>query len=175
VFAARGGLPAAAGVVAWFAAQRWRYRSVVDDDAYPESCGCRRVDRGVAFGGLGDDPIAAGRNIRRRAVVVGIGGMARRSALSMSRRRRAGLVVVVAAVSVAWAAPAVARWRLVRAGTSSIAYNQGVAFDQTRNEFFFDGISSGTNSALSVNVRRDAQRACIARTRGSGRRPRTPL
>jgi hypothetical protein len=67
----------------------------------------------------------------------------------MSRRRRAGLVVAVAAVSVAWAAaPAVARWRLVRAGTSSIAYNQGVAFDQTRNEFFFDGISSGTNSGL---------------------------
>ena len=75
--------------------------------------------------------------------------MAIRSALSMSRTRRTALVVVAAAVSVAWAAaPAVARWRLVRADTSSIAYNQGVAFDQTRNQFFFDGISSGTNSGL---------------------------
>jgi hypothetical protein len=67
----------------------------------------------------------------------------------MSRASRTLLLVVVAAVSFTWnAARALARWHLVGVRSSSIAYNQGVAFDAMRREFFFDGVSSATNSGV---------------------------
>ncbi|MGZ4225882.1 MAG: hypothetical protein ACXVS6_04120 [Solirubrobacteraceae bacterium] len=68
-------------------------------------------------------------------------------------RCRVGLFVV--AGSFAWSAmPALARWRLVREDTSSIAYNQGIASDGAPGELFFDGVSSPTNSGV---YRTDAQ------------------
>src|SRR5438477_12585396 len=67
----------------------------------------------------------------------------------MIRATRALLVVVVVAVSLSWdAAPALARWRLVGARTSSIAYNQGVAFDRAQGEIFLDGVISRSNSGV---------------------------
>jgi hypothetical protein len=67
----------------------------------------------------------------------------------MTRASRVLLGVVVVAVSFGWgSAQALARWRLVRVRTSSIAYNQGVAFDAARREVFFDGVSSTTNSGV---------------------------
>ena len=45
-------------------------------------------------------------------------------------------------------APAFAAWRLTNTTTASIAYNQGIAFDQIRGNFFFDGVTSPTTSGL---------------------------
>lgn len=66
----------------------------------------------------------------------------------MTGTSRALVLVAVAVGFASAAAPAFSRWRLVGVRTSSIAYNQGVAFDRGRGDFFFDGISSGTNSGL---------------------------
>jgi hypothetical protein len=61
---------------------------------------------------------------------------------------RLGLVIVVGAL-VGWqAAPAMAGWRLANTSTASVAYNQGVTFDQTLGDFFFAGVSSTSNSAI---------------------------
>jgi hypothetical protein len=75
---------------------------------------------------------------------------------------RAQMLVVAVAVSLACgAAPALARWHLVAVKSSSIAYNQGIAFDGARGGFFFDGVSSLTNSGL---YRVDARRPPAANT-----------
>jgi hypothetical protein len=67
----------------------------------------------------------------------------------MTRVSSALLSVVVVAVGFpSGAARALARWRPVGVDVSSIAYNQGVAFDDARREFFFDGVSSATNSGV---------------------------
>ena len=61
---------------------------------------------------------------------------------------RLGLVAVGMALA-GWAArPALAAWRLTGTHVSSIAYNQGISFDQAQGSFFFDGVSSTTNSGL---------------------------
>jgi hypothetical protein len=55
------------------------------------------------------------------------------------------------AIAATWgwdAAPALARWRQTATTRASVAYNQGIAFDQTRDDYFFDGVSSPTNSGL---------------------------
>jgi hypothetical protein len=57
-------------------------------------------------------------------------------------------LLIAAAVAAAGAAPACASWRASTAGRASIAYNNGVAFDQAGGNFFFDGVSSRTNSGL---------------------------
>jgi hypothetical protein len=55
----------------------------------------------------------------------------------------------VVAASLSWgAAAALAKWRPAGIATTSIAYNQGVAFDAVRREFFIDGVSSPTNSGV---------------------------
>jgi hypothetical protein len=65
----------------------------------------------------------------------------------LSLARLAALAVVV--VAAGWgAAPALAGWRASNTTTASIAYNQGVSFDQAHGNFFFDGVSSTTNSGL---------------------------
>ena len=62
-------------------------------------------------------------------------------------RWRVGVFVV--AGMFAWSAgPALARWRLVRENTASIAYNQGIAFDAARGNLFLDGVTSTTNSGV---------------------------
>jgi hypothetical protein len=66
----------------------------------------------------------------------------------MGRRlSRCGVAVVLAVV--VWSpAPALAAWQLTGTTYTSIAYNQGMAFDRTPGVFFFDGVSSTTNSGL---------------------------
>jgi hypothetical protein len=57
--------------------------------------------------------------------------------------------MAVAIAAAGWlAAPAVAAWQLIGTSFSSIAYNQGIAFDRAQGNFFFDGVSSTTNSGL---------------------------
>jgi hypothetical protein len=59
---------------------------------------------------------------------------------------RLGLLAVVL---MGWqAAPAFAGWKLNSTSTTSVAYNQGIAFDQALGNFFFAGVDSTTNSAL---------------------------
>ena len=68
-----------------------------------------------------------------------------------SRRvRTLGPVAVVGIIAIAaWgAAPAIADWRPSAVAETSIAYNQGIAFDPARGDFFFTGVSSGTTSGL---------------------------
>ena len=62
-------------------------------------------------------------------------------------RVRRLLLSVLVAGGFSWVvAAAFASWRLAGERTASIAYNQGVAFDGARREYFFDGVSSLTNS-----------------------------
>jgi hypothetical protein len=71
------------------------------------------------------------------------------------RANRLLLCVLVVGGSLAGvAAPALASWHLAGGRTTSIAYNQGIAFDGARREFFFDGVSSSTSSGV---YRTDAQ------------------
>ena len=65
-------------------------------------------------------------------------------------RRFAVVLVSLTIVAIAgWgAAPALAGWRSSTTTTASIAYNQGITFDQGLGNFFFDGVSSTTNSGL---------------------------
>jgi hypothetical protein len=59
------------------------------------------------------------------------------------------LIPMTIAVTWGWgAAPALARWHRSATTRASIAYNQGIAFDQARGDLFFDGVSSTTNSGL---------------------------
>jgi hypothetical protein len=58
------------------------------------------------------------------------------------------IAAIVAVAAVAAAAPALASWHQSSITKASIAYNQGVAFDPGRRQFFFDGVSSTTNSGL---------------------------
>jgi len=58
------------------------------------------------------------------------------------------IALAIAAVSGWAAAPALAGWGPSTTTTASIAYNQGITFDQARGEFFFTGVSSTTNSGL---------------------------
>jgi hypothetical protein len=58
-------------------------------------------------------------------------------------------IPVIIAVTAGWgAAPARAEWRLGATTRASIAFNNGIAFDPVRSEFFFAGASSLTNSGL---------------------------
>src|SRR5436305_6775757 len=63
---------------------------------------------------------------------------------------RLGLLTLVAALAGWLATPALALagWTLNGTSTTSVAYNQGIAFDQGLGNFFFDGVSSTSNSAL---------------------------
>lgn len=62
---------------------------------------------------------------------------------------RLGLLTVVGVLLMGWqAAPAFAGWRLNGTRTTSVAYNQGITFDQALGDFFFVGVDSTTNSAL---------------------------
>ncbi len=57
--------------------------------------------------------------------------------------------VAAAIVLSGWSASrAMAAWRLTGRTYASIAYNQGVAFDQSQGLFFLDGVVSATNSGL---------------------------
>ena len=56
-------------------------------------------------------------------------------------------VTVVAALAGWLAAPALAGWNLNGTSSASVAYNQGITF-QAPGTFFFDGVSSTSNSAL---------------------------
>ena len=59
------------------------------------------------------------------------------------------LTVAAAATLAGWGAPsALAAWRLDSITNTSIAYNQGVTFDRAGRSYFFDGVSSATNSGL---------------------------
>jgi hypothetical protein len=58
-------------------------------------------------------------------------------------------LTVMTLVAAGWsAAPAMAGWRASNVTAASIAYNQGVSFDSAHDNFFFDGVSSVTNSGL---------------------------
>jgi len=61
---------------------------------------------------------------------------------------RLAAIGLVAALTAWLAAPALAGWRLKSTTTTIIAYNEGISFDQTLHNFFFDGVSSTTNSGL---------------------------
>ena len=68
----------------------------------------------------------------------------------MARRMfaRLGLLIGVG-VLVGWlATPALADWKLNSTSGASVAYNQGMTFDQAHGNFFFDGVSSTSNSAV---------------------------
>jgi hypothetical protein len=66
----------------------------------------------------------------------------------LSMRARILVLLSVAASFASGATPALGRWHLVGASNSSIAYNQGIAYDVARGNFFFDGVSSLMNSGL---------------------------
>ena len=67
---------------------------------------------------------------------------------------RLGPMLIVGAVAGWFASPALAGWKLNSTTTASIAYNQGVTFDQALGNFFFVGVSSTSNSAVyRTNVR----------------------
>ena len=59
-----------------------------------------------------------------------------------------GPMMVVGALAGWLAAPALAGWKLNSTSRASVAYNQGITFDQPPGNFFFDGVSSTSNSAL---------------------------
>jgi hypothetical protein len=67
----------------------------------------------------------------------------------MGRRLRwCGVAVMLAVVVWSPSAALGAGWQLTGTTYTSIAYNQGVAFDRAPGVFFFDGVSSTTNSGL---------------------------
>lgn len=61
---------------------------------------------------------------------------------------RLGLLTVVGMLMGWQAAPAFAGWKLNSTTWTNVAYNQGIAFDQTLGNFFLVGVDSTTNSAL---------------------------
>ena len=68
----------------------------------------------------------------------------------MARRMfaRLGLLIGVGVLAGWLATSALADWKLNSTTRASVAYNQGITFDQARGNFFFDGVSSTSNSAL---------------------------
>ena len=68
---------------------------------------------------------------------------------ALARRFTVLLLPTVIAMTAGWgAAPALAGWRHADTTTASIAYNNGLTFDPAGGSFFFDGVSSITNSGL---------------------------
>jgi len=68
---------------------------------------------------------------------------------SMMRRMLAALLLIGIAAASGWCAgPASADWRLSSVTVASIFYNQGITFDQARGDFYFDGVTSTSNSGL---------------------------
>jgi hypothetical protein len=61
---------------------------------------------------------------------------------------RLGPLVIVGGLAGSLAAPALADWQLNSTRTASVAYNQGITFDPTAGNFYLDGVSSTSNSAL---------------------------
>ena len=62
---------------------------------------------------------------------------------------RLGVLIVAGSLGAGWlASPALAGWKLNSTSKASIAYNQGIAFDPVLGNFFFDGVSSLSNSAV---------------------------
>ena len=61
---------------------------------------------------------------------------------------RLGLLTVVGVLAGSLAAPALAGWKLNSTSRATVAYNEGITFDQARGNFFFDGVSSTSNSAV---------------------------
>jgi hypothetical protein len=57
-------------------------------------------------------------------------------------------LIGVAATSGWCAAPSSADWRQSRITFASILYNQGITFDRARGDFYFDGVTSTSNSGL---------------------------
>jgi hypothetical protein len=89
---------------------------------------------------------------------------------AIARRLAAVLMPVTVAAMWGWgSALALARWQHSATTRASIAYNQGIAFDRARGDFFFDGVSSTTNSGLyrtnSRLARTGADTAVIPATR----------
>lgn len=69
--------------------------------------------------------------------------------MARSMLARLGLGMAVAGGLSGWlAAPALAGWKLTSTKTATVAYNQGMTFDPSQGNFFFDGISSTSNSAV---------------------------
>jgi hypothetical protein len=69
--------------------------------------------------------------------------------MARSTLARLGLGIAVAGGLSGWlAAPAVAGWKLSGTKTATVAYNQGMTFDPQQGNFFFDGSSSTSNSAV---------------------------
>jgi hypothetical protein len=60
---------------------------------------------------------------------------------------RLGPLMIVAVLAAWFAAPALAAWNLNGTSLTSVAYNQGMTFDGA-GSFYFDGVSSTTNSAI---------------------------
>ena len=97
--------------------------------AYPSTSFCRRTDA--------------------RSFTLGESGPHRSPPGTIARRFAALLISSTIMAIAGWgAAPALAGWRPSSTTTASIAYNQGITFDQARGTFFFDGVSSTTNSGL---------------------------
>ena len=61
---------------------------------------------------------------------------------------RLGLLMGVGVLAGWLGTPALADWKLNSTSRASTAYNQGITFDQAHGNFFFDGVSSTSNSAL---------------------------
>ncbi len=62
--------------------------------------------------------------------------------------RCGALVLAVAALAGFSPAAAVAGWQQTGTTYTSLAFNQGITFDQARGRFFFDGVVSAVNSGL---------------------------
>jgi hypothetical protein len=77
----------------------------------------------------------------------------------MRRILRSLLSIGIAAAMGSWPASASADWALSRTAFTSILYNQGITFDQARGDFYFDGVTSTSNSGL---YRTDAQLSLTA-------------
>ncbi len=62
--------------------------------------------------------------------------------------RCGALLLATAAFSAAAPAVALAAWQQTATTYTSIAFNQGITFDQAHGRFFFDGVVSASNSGL---------------------------
>lgn len=61
---------------------------------------------------------------------------------------RVGPMLIVGVIAGWLASPSLAQWKLNSTTTASVAYNQGITFDQPLGFFFFVGVSSTSNSAV---------------------------
>lgn len=83
---------------------------------------------------------------------------------SLMRALVAGLFLALAVTAASPAPSALAAWRAGTATTTSIAYNNGIAFDPARSNLFFAGVTSGTNSGLyrtNAGLRVSASNAAV--------------